>query len=299
MKQTWTVALINRKGGCGKTSSVFHLGGSLALRQGLSVLLVDADPQASLTQGFFGSAAAGESPKRETLAALFDDAREPRPEEIIKATGIDRLSIVCASPQLDQYNVPVPPLTGEADGELTDALTRHAARLQRSLSEFLKEAAGRFDLILIDCPPNLHLCSWAALLASDYVVVPVQPEDFGAQGITQVQKAIDLAIEKYNPRLRLLGYLVTMHQKRLRVHSVYHRQLRGLYGDQVFMATVPAQKDYKEAVALHRPVSQYKPQSTAAQAVEEVARELLRRAEVVWQQPREFLYIENRMRKVG
>ncbi len=131
------------------------------------------------------------------------------------------------------------------------------------------------------------------------MVVPVQPEDFGAQGITQVQKAIDLAIEKYNPRLRLLGYLVTMHQKRLRVHSVYHRQLRGLYGDQVFMATVPAQKDYKEAVALHRPVSQYKPQSTAAQAVEEVASELLRRAEVVWQQPREFLYIENRMRKVG
>jgi chromosome partitioning protein len=299
MKQTSTVAMINRKGGCGKTSSVFHIGGCLALRQGRSVLLVDADPQASLTQGFFGSAAAGQIPKRETLAALFDDTREPRAEEMIKPTSIEGLSIVCASPQLDQYNVPVPTLNGEAEGEFNDLLAKHSARLQRSLPEFLKEVADRFDLVLIDCPPNLHLCSWSALLASDFVVVPVQPEDFGAQGITQVQKAIDLAIEKYNPRLRLLGYLVTMHQRRLRVHSVYNRQLRGLYGDQVFTATVPAQKDFKEAVALHQPVSQYKPHSLAGQAIEEVAKELLARTEVVSQQPREFLFIENRMRKVG
>jgi chromosome partitioning protein len=299
MTQTWTVAFINRKGGCGKTSSVFHLGGCLALRQGRSVLLVDADPQASLTQGFFGSAAAAQIPKAETLAALFDDSREPRPEDIIKPTGIDRLSIVCASPQLDQYNVPVPQLNGQADGELNDFLTKHSTRLQRAIAEFLKEAAGRFDLVLIDCPPNLHLCSWAALLASDYVAVPVQPEDFGAQGITQVQKVIDVAIEKYNPKLRLLGYLVTMHQRRLRVHTVYNRQLRGLYGDQVFTATVPAQKDFKEAVALHQPVSKYNPQSLAGQAIDEVAKELLARAETVSQQPREFLYIENRMRKVG
>jgi chromosome partitioning protein len=299
MKQTWTIAMINRKGGCGKTSSVFHLGGSLALRHGRSVLLIDADPQASLTQGFFGSAAAEQIPKRETLAALFDDSREPRPEEMIKPTGIKDLSIVCASSQLDQYNVPVPSLTGDADGEFNEVLTKHALRLQRSLPEFLKEVSRRFDLILIDCPPNLHLCSWSALLASDYVVVPVQPEDFGAQGITQVQKAIDLAIAKHNPRLRLLGYLVTMHQRRLRVHSVYNRQLRGLYGEQVFTATVPAQKDFKEAVALHRPVSKYRPRSLAAQAIDEVARELLARNEVVSQQPREFLYIENRLRKVS
>jgi chromosome partitioning protein len=299
MKQTWTVAWINRKGGCGKTSGVFHAGGALALRQGRSVLLVDADPQASLTQGFFGSAKAAEIPKSETLAALFDDSREPALEEIIKPTGIDGLSIVCASPQLDQYNVPVPQLTGQADGELNDFLSKHSARLQRTIAEFLKEASGRFDLVLIDCPPNLHLCSWAALLASDYVIVPVQPEDFGAQGITQVQKAIDMAIEKYNPRLRLLGYLVTMHQRRLRVHSVYNRQLRGLYGDQVFTATVPAQKDYKEAVALHQPISKYKPHSVAGQAIDDVVKELLARADTVAQQPREFLYIENRMRKVG
>ncbi len=299
MKPTWTVSMINRKGGCGKTSSVFHLGGCLALAHRRSVLLIDADPQASLTQGFFGSDAAGRLAKSETLAALFDDAREPRHDEMIKPTGIKGLSVVCASPQLDQYNVPVPQLTGELDGEFQDFLGKHSARLQRSLTEFLQEVGPRFDLVLIDCPPNLQLCSWAALLASDYVVVPVQPEDFGAQGITHVQKAIDLAIEQYNPRLRLLGYLVTMHQRRLRVHSVYNRQLRELYGEQVFQATVPAQKDYKEAVTLHQPVTRYRPHSKAGQAIEAVAREMLERAEVVAGRPREYLHIENRMRKVG
>jgi chromosome partitioning protein len=299
MKRTWIVSMINRKGGCGKTSSVFHLGGCLAMQHGRSVLLIDADPQASLTQGFFGSAEAGRIPKRETLAALFDDSREPKPEEMIKDTGIPGLSVVCASPQLDQYNVPVPQLTGEVDGEFKDFLSKHSSRLQRSLAEFLKEVGPRYDLVLIDCPPNLQLCSWSALLASDYVVVPVQPEDFGAQGITHVQKAIDLAIEKFNPRLRLLGYLVTMHQKRLRVHTVYNRQLRELYGEQVFKATVPAQKDYKEAVTLHQPVSRYNPQSKAGQAIEAVAQEMLERAEVVAGQPREYLHIENRMRKAG
>jgi chromosome partitioning protein len=299
MQRPWTISFINRKGGCGKTSSVFHLGGCLSLQHRRSVLLIDADPQASLTQGFFGSDAAGRLPKHETLAALFDDAREPKHEEMIKPTGIKGLSIVAASPQLDQYNVPVPQLTGDLDGEFKDFLTKHTVRLQRSLAEFLQEVGHHFDLVLIDCPPNLQLCSWSALLASDYVVVPVQPEDFGAQGIIHVQKVIDLAIEKYNPRLRLLGYLVTMHQKRLRVHTVYNRQLREMYGNQVFKATVPAQKDYKESVTLHQPVTQYHPRSKAGLSIEAVAAELLERAVVVSQQPREFLHIDNRIRKAG
>lgn len=145
----------------------------------------------------------------------------------------------------------------------------HAGNLQFTLRAFLKEARGEFDIALIDCPPNLHLCSWNAPLAADFVIVPVQAEDYGAQGITHVQKAIDLALERHNPRLRLLGYLVSMVTKRLGIHFVYERQLRRLYGSQVFAATVPMMKDFKEAIAARKPTLLAQHQCVSAGEVEE------------------------------
>ena len=120
--------------------------------------------------------------------------------------------------------------------------------LQTSLKGFLREVRGRFDVVLIDCPPNLHLCSWNALLAADFVMVPVQAEDFGAQGITYIQRAIDDALAKYNPNLRMLGYLVTLRQ-RLAIHEAYEMQLRNLYGAHVFETSFGLSKDVKEAIA--------------------------------------------------
>ena len=90
---------------------------------------------------------------------------------------------------------------------------RRRAPLQRALSEFLREVEDRFDVIIIDCPPNLQLWSWNALVAADFVMVPVQAEDFGAQGITHIQRAIDSALMTMNPRLRMLGYLITLRQR--------------------------------------------------------------------------------------
>lgn len=276
-KTPLAVAVINRKGGVGKTSTCHHLSGVFA-GYGLRVLLVDMDPQASLTQGFFGPQATELFEKRKTAASLFDDRFDPEPYEVIRPTPFDRISIVPASEQLDQYNVPNP---------------ARAGNLQFALRELLHEARADYDLTLIDCPPNLHLCSWSALVACDFVIVPVQAEDYGAQGITHVQKAIDLALERYNPRLRLLGYLVSMVTRRLGIHFVYERQLRRLYGDQVFSATVPTMKDFKEAIAARKPVSVYRPNSVASKAIAQVADELLDRAERLRETPPEFLYLGN------
>ncbi len=274
-----TVAMLNRKGGCGKTSTCHHLAGAFA-KDGKRVLLVDMDPQASLTQGLFGPQATEALPPRATVAGLFDDAFDPDPDELIRPTQFERISIVPGSNELDDYNVPRPQETGE---------------LQLTLRRFLKEARDTFDIALIDCPPNLSLCSWAALLAADSVVVPVQAEDYGAQGIVYIQRAFDLALAQHNPRLRLAGYLVTMFNKSLGIHAAYDHQLRTLYGDQVFKATVPLAKDFKEAVAARQPVASYKPRSAAAKAVKAVADELLERVEAAQAHPAAFLYLGHRV----
>ncbi len=274
-----TVAMLNRKGGCGKTSTCHHLAGAFA-REGRRVLLVDMDPQASLTQGLFGPQATEAMPDRSTVVGLFDDAYDPDPDELIHATPFERIAIVPGSNALDDYNVPRPQETGE---------------LQLALRRFLKEARGSYDVALIDCPPNLSLCSWAALLAADSVVVPVQAEDYGAQGIVYIQRAFDLALAHHNPRLRLAGYLVTMFNKSLGIHAAYDHQLRTLYGDQVFKAIVPLAKDFKEAVAARQPVGSYKPRSAAAKAIKAVADELIEKAEAASARPAEFLYLGHRV----
>lgn len=272
-------ALLNRKGGCGKTSTCHHLAGAYA-KDGRRVLLVDMDPQASLTQGIFGPQATEALPKRRTVAALFDDAFDPDPDELLSPTPFDRITIAAGSNDLDEYNVPRP---------------QEAGALQHALRRFLADAAGAFDIVLIDCPPNLSLCSWAALLAASFIVVPVQAEDYGAQGITHIQRAFDLALARHNPRLRLAGYLVTMFNKSLGIHTAYDRQLRALYGDQVFRAAVPLAKDFKEAVAARLPVTAYKPRSAAAKAIKTVADELIERFALTAAKPAEFLYLGHRV----
>src|SRR5262249_53914997 len=106
------VAFLNRKGGVGKTSCCHHLAGYFA-RSGRRVLLVDADPQASLTKGFLGPDATSALEKTETLACLFDDAFEPEPSRLVRGTHLDGVSLVPSSPLLDAHNRPEPGDSGQ------------------------------------------------------------------------------------------------------------------------------------------------------------------------------------------
>jgi chromosome partitioning protein len=258
------VAFLNRKGGVGKTSCCHHLAGFFA-QAGRRVLLVDADPQASLTQGLIGPEATEALGKGETLACLFDDAFDPDPLRLIRPTHIENLALVPASSALDGHNLPRPEAAGE---------------LQSALRVFLDEVRPAFDVILVDCPPNLYLCSWSALVAADFVVVPFQPEDYGSQGIIAIRRAIEQARSRHNPRLRLMGFLLTMVQRRLGLHAAYQRTLRQLYGEQVFEVNVPRAKDYSEAVSARLPITRWRPRSAAAQAIAALAAEMERRAAV-------------------
>ena len=258
-----TVAFLNRKGGVGKSSTVHHLGGALARRK-FRVLLVDADPQSSLTQGLLGPEAAEDLDPRETIASILDEAGGLAPADLVRPTQFANLFLLPGSEAAERFNVPEPWLTGMAQYALRDALA---------------EAAEGFDLCLIDCPPHTQMWAWSALVAADGVVVPVQPEDYGAQGLKSIRRTFNHVRAEANSGLALIGYLVSMFNKALSVHVTYEGFLRELHGPDVFDAIIPQNTDYKAAVTFRKPVCEYKPKSAAAKATEALADEFLARLE--------------------
>lgn len=254
---TISICLINQKGGCGKSSTCFHLAGAFAAA-GHAVLLVDADPQGSLSQGFLGSMFVENLPAHQTLAALFADSSfflDHR--QLIRKTDIDGISIIPTNHYLADFNVPRPDLGGMTQFVIRDLL----------------EQLHGFDVVLIDCPPNLYQCSWNAMLAAQYVLIPVPPEDFGTQGLRAVHQAIDNA-RQLNPALRRLGHLVTRYDRRLLIHRSYEERLRVLYQQMVLDTVIPEFSAFKVALACRKPVENYSTKSAAAAAMRQLVDEI-------------------------
>lgn len=263
LKKTHVFAVINQKGGVGKSSSCFHLSGAYAA-MGLRVLVIDADPQASITQGFFGSEAVEEMSIEQTVAALFDDrcAFHDR-SSLVHETEFDRIHVCPSNQGLATFNHPTPEESGMR---------------QYALGEFI-ESQVAYDVVLIDCPPNLYECTWAALVAADWVIIPVNPEDFGTQGLRAVHQAVENA-RVLNPRLRRLGHLVTRSDSRLLIHKFYEARLRKKYGNLVLTNFLSELSAFKVAVANRTPVQFHEPNGRAARLTRNLCREILDRIDV-------------------
>lgn len=255
------VAILNQKGGVGKTSATHHLSGSLAIGRGLRVLVIDTDPQASLTQGWWGPIATRELDPGRSVAAILNGSL-PDPGDVIHATNVPGISIVPGSRVAGDYNHSKPL---QLDRETWE-----------TVREFRAEIEGRFDVVLIDCPPNLYGCSFAALAAADWLVVPVQPEDYGAQGIADVLESLASVNELGYP-VQLLGLLLTLVQPRKAIHQHYEGMIRGVYGADVFAARFPDMTDYPESLMARKLIQQYKPKGAATKAVRAIADEMLER----------------------
>lgn len=255
-----TFCLINQKGGCGKSSTCFHLAGAFA-QLGMNVLLLDMDPQGSLSQGFFGSSFVEALDRTKTLAAIFDeDAYFGSRSQLLHTTPFERITLCPANQSLAAYNTPEPEKTGMA---------------QFALREFVEEQR-RFDVILIDCPPNLYRCSWTSMVAADFVLIPVPPEDFGTQGLRAVHQSV-LQARQLNPELPRLGHLVTRCDRRLLVHRIYEQKLRKLYGEMVMRTVIPEASAFKVALTRRRPVQFHDARSKAAKLTVSLACEILDR----------------------
>lgn len=253
-----TISIVNEKGGVGKTTTTVSIAGHYA-KSGRRTLLVDMDPQASLTRGLIGSVETDSLPVEATVAALFDPDQVVPLDRLIVATAFPNLSLLPGSRLLKRLNRLEPEEYGER---------------QFALREVVNEVGESYDRILIDNPPNLEFCSWASMTASDYVVTPLQAEDYGAQGIQFVNQAVETIRAATNPRLALLGYVRTMYSKRTALHVAFSAAIEQNFPGLLFENFIPDANPFREAIVARKPMAFFKPRLEAAKAVGRIVDEM-------------------------
>jgi chromosome partitioning protein len=246
------IALVNQKGGVGKSTTAVNLGAALAVF-GQRVLVVDADPQGNATTGLGIDKS---SLTRDVYHVLMQEAAL---DTVIVPTEIQNLWLVPATINL-----------AGADVELVAALSRET-RLRQALTPI----AGRYDFIFIDCPPSLGLLTINALTAADDCIIPVQAEFYALEGLAQLTNVIWRVRDALNPTLHVGGVLVTMFDGRTRLALEVIGELERYFPEQMFKTQIPRNVRLSEAPSYGKPVILFDVKSRGAQAYLAVAREML------------------------
>jgi chromosome partitioning protein len=256
------ITVINLKGGVGKTHASWLLAGVCQERK-RRLLLVDADMQANLTGSFVG-----EADREPGVEALFDPAQDADAKSLVRKTAFSHIDIVPANARLAQFDLP-----DRHSWEKTD--------LHLSLVEPIAALRPKYDYIVFDCPPRLSVVSFAALCASDFVIIPLEAADWGAQGIVQVTAAIEEVQRHYNPRLQLLGYLVSRFRRARAFQQSYLRQLHTHFGRLAFDTVVPDLARFEQSVTIRIPITQHASRSEEADIARSLFREVERRIKIL------------------
>jgi chromosome partitioning protein len=247
-----TIALVNQKGGVGKSTTAVNLGAALAV-SGKRVLVVDADPQGNATTGFGIEKSAL---RRDVYDLLLGESAVA---DVTIPTEIEGLALVPATINLAGSEI-----------ELVSALSRET-RLRRALAP----ARNGYDFIFIDCPPSLGLLTINALTAADECIIPVQAEYYALEGLSQLTTVVDRVREALNPSLRVSGVLVTMFDGRTRLSMEVLEELEKFFGREMFKTQIPRNVRLSEAPSYGKPVILFDPKSRGAQAYLALAREML------------------------
>lgn len=256
-KRATIIALTNQKGGVGKTTTTINLGACL-VETGRKVLLVDFDPQGSLSVGL------GINPhtlERSVYNLLL--SREFSPEEVITESSTPGLDILPANIDLSAAEV---------------QLVSEVAR-EQTLQRVLHTLRSQYDYILIDCAPSLGLLTINALTASDWVIMPLELEFFALRGIALLTDTIEKVQDRLNPDLKVLGLLGTMYDSRtLHAREVLERIVEA-FGDKVFHTVIKRTVRFPETTVAGEPITSYASSSPGAQAYRQLAREVLLRVQ--------------------
>ena len=251
------LAVVNQKGGVGKTTTAINLAAAL-VEQGARVLLVDLDPQGNASTGL------GVSPSQRKSSTYDLLVEEVTVSQVIHKTAIDGLLLCPASADLSSADIAL------VSREKRSFLLHDALR-QPDIATY------DLDYILIDCPPSLNLLTVNGLVACNAVLVPLQTEFFALEGLSQLMLTIRDVRQAANPTLRIEGVILTMHDLRNRLAQQVEGDAREALGDLVFKTTIPRNVRVSEAPSFAQPVLTYDTASKGAEAYRSLAREILAR----------------------
>ncbi len=260
-RQPKIIAVVNQKGGVGKTTTTINLGAAL-VEQGMRVLLIDLDPQGNASTGL---GIESEDRTFTTYDLLLDDVVLA---EIILTTDIQDLHIIPATVDLSSADLEL--MSNEKRSFLL-----HDALRQPAMEDL------KYDFVLIDCPPSLNLLTVNAMVAADSVLVPLQSEFFALEGLSQLIMTIREVRQTANPKLKLEGVVLTMHDARNNLANQVEADARDNMGDVVFRTVIPRNVRVSEAPSYAMPVLGYDTASKGAEAYRSLAKELLERRESV------------------
>jgi chromosome partitioning protein len=246
------IAVVNQKGGVGKSTTAVNLGASLAL-MGRRVLLVDIDPQGNTTTGVGIDKRTIEA---DSYSVLLDGVPIA---DVVQPTAVENLWILPATLAL-----------AGAEIELVNT-----ERREHRLHDALLPAGADYDIVLIDCPPSLGLLTVNALAAAQEIIIPVQAEYYALEGLSQLTTIVDRARAGLNPGLSILGVLITMFDGRTRLAVEVLDEVNRFFPERVFHTQIPRNIRLSEAPSYGKPAVLFDPKSRGAQAYIALARETL------------------------
>ena len=249
------IALVNQKGGVGKTTTAVNLAAFLGKKK-KKVLLIYIDPQANATSGLGID-------KRELEQTVYDVLINDAPiSDVIYETNAENVDICPTNINL-----------AGAEVELVTVISR-----EQILKNAIASVSGNYDYIILDCPPSLGLLTINALTASDRLIIPIQGEYYALEGLSRLMDTINIVKKKLNPELEILGVVLTMFNMRTQLSRQVKEETDKYFGGKVFKTVIPRNVRLAEAPSHGLAICDYDKNSKGARAYESLAKEVIKRS---------------------